>query len=171
MKSEAATPRRSLETEITTRPVPRLVSSLHPMEQKALLAFTEQAVSQYGARVASISLYGTGQRTSRGYEDIEILVLTPREDEALEDQLPDIVAEIVVDTADLPVSAVAPRADRTAPGRLDPYGHRFARKSPQSRPCGLTIPGALRPTAGHRSPATTRAPGAAGSHPPASRPG
>jgi hypothetical protein len=68
------------------------------MEQKAILAFTEQAVMQFGSRIASISLYGTGQRTSRGYEDIEILVLTPRDDTGLEDSLLDTIAEIVVDT-------------------------------------------------------------------------
>lgn len=68
------------------------------MEQKAVLAFTELAVTKQGAHISSISLYGTGQRTSRGYEDIEILVLTPKEDSRVEDILLDTIAEIVVDT-------------------------------------------------------------------------
>ena len=80
------------------KPLPRLITSLHPMEQKAILAFTELAVTKHGARISSISLYGTGQRTSRGYEDIEILVLTPKEDAKVEDALLDCIAEIVVDT-------------------------------------------------------------------------
>ena len=78
--------------------IPRLIRDLHPMEQKAILAFTEQAVTQFGARLASISLYGTGQKTSKGFEDIEILVLTPAEDPTVEDAMLDTVAEIVVDT-------------------------------------------------------------------------
>lgn len=68
------------------------------MEQKAILTFTEMAVTKHGASISSISLYGTGQRTSRGYEDIEILVLTPKENHKLEDDLLDTIAEIVVDT-------------------------------------------------------------------------
>ena len=68
------------------------------MEQKAILTFTELAVTRHGAGISSISLYGTGQRTSRGYEDIEILVLTPKDDAKVEDALLDTIAEIVVDT-------------------------------------------------------------------------
>lgn len=68
------------------------------MEQKAILAFTRHTVSRHGSRVASISLYGTGDKTARGFEDIEILVLTPKEDPHLEDDLLDVVAEIVVET-------------------------------------------------------------------------
>jgi hypothetical protein len=82
----------------SARQMPRLITSMHPMEQKAILAFTEQAVMHHGSRISSISLYGTGQRTSRGFEDIEILVLTPKEDGDLEDALLDTIAEIVVET-------------------------------------------------------------------------
>ena len=84
--------------EGSPRPMPRLVSSLHPMEQKAVLTFTEQLVRDHSPRVATISLYSTGQRTSRGFEDIEILVLTPKDDGMLENAILDLIAEIVVDT-------------------------------------------------------------------------
>jgi hypothetical protein len=78
--------------------VPRLIGHLHPLEQKAILSFTEQTVRRFGNRVSSISLYGTGQKTARGFEDIEILVLTSTDDEAFEDDVLDTVAEIVVET-------------------------------------------------------------------------
>jgi len=83
---------------VTPQSKPRLVSTLNPKERDAVLEFTDRIVKTHGPRVASISLYETGQKTPDGSQDFEILVMSSRKDAALESDVLDLVAEIAVET-------------------------------------------------------------------------
>jgi len=78
--------------------LPRLVTNLHSLEKKAVLQFTKQAIADYGDTIEHISLYSAGRRNSRGFEEVEILILTTEDDDQFEDRILDVVADVVVDT-------------------------------------------------------------------------
>lgn len=80
------------------RSIPRLVTNLPAPEKEAVLQFTKQIIANQGDLIQSISLYGTGRKDRRGFEEVELLVVTHGEQDTIEDEVLDTVADVVVNT-------------------------------------------------------------------------
>lgn len=82
----------------TENKIPRLVTNLPAPEKEAVLQFTKQILANHGDLIDSISLYGSGRKDRRGFEEVEILLLTRGAQETIEDEVLDTVADVVVNT-------------------------------------------------------------------------
>lgn len=73
-------------------------SPLTKLEKEAVKAFTQRVVQEYGGRLVSVDLCGHDDPTFEETRDIQLLVLTRREDGELEDLAMDMVLDILLDT-------------------------------------------------------------------------
>jgi hypothetical protein len=73
-------------------------SPLTKLEREAVQAFTNRIVKEYGGRLVSVDLCGHEDPSFEETRDIQLLVLTRREDGELEDLAMDMVLDILLDT-------------------------------------------------------------------------
>ncbi len=68
------------------------------IEKQAVMAFTEALTREFGARIAEVDMHGVDEGTFRDNRDIQVLVLTNREDGELEDRAMDMVLDVLLET-------------------------------------------------------------------------
>lgn len=73
-------------------------SPLTKLEKQAVVSFVETLVQQHGATVQQVDLFGLESQGFRDTRDIQVLVLTNREDSHFEDRTMDLVLDVLLET-------------------------------------------------------------------------
>lgn len=71
---------------------------LTKLEKQAVKAFTQALTESAGARVQQVDLFGTASPEFLQTRDIQVLVLTDREDDGFEDSCMDLVLNVLLET-------------------------------------------------------------------------